>query len=97
MPEVSYVDGFNVPNYENRDPAPKYQMPLSPEDSMKLIQVPVEFRLELFASEPDIIKPITFSFDQRGRLWVIEAHRLPEPRAERRAGRGPDQDSRGHQ
>ena len=77
MPEVSYVDGFTVPNYENRDPAPKYQMPFSPDDSMKFIQHPAEFRLELFASEPDIIKPITFSFDQRGRLWVIEAIDYP--------------------
>jgi putative membrane-bound dehydrogenase-like protein len=77
MPEVSYVDGLTVPNYENRDPAPKYQMPFSPDDSMKFIQHPAEFRLELFASEPDIIKPITFSFDQRGRLWVIEAIDYP--------------------
>ena len=23
MPEVEYVDGFNVPNYEKRDPAPE--------------------------------------------------------------------------
>ena len=77
MPEVTFVDGFNVPNYEKRDPAPKYQMPLSPEDSMKFMQHPAEFRLELFASEPDIIKPITFSFDERGRLWVIEAIDYP--------------------
>ncbi len=77
MPEVSYVDGFTVPNYENRDPAPKYQMPFSPDDSMKFIQHPAEFKLELFASEPDIIKPITFSFDHRGRLWVIEAIDYP--------------------
>lgn len=77
MPDVTYVDGFNVPNYENRDPAPQYQMPFAPEDSMKFIQHPAEFRLELFASEPDIVKPITFSFDERGRLWVIEAHDYP--------------------
>ena len=30
MPAVTYVDGFNVPNYENRDPAPKYQLPFTP-------------------------------------------------------------------
>jgi type 1 glutamine amidotransferase len=54
MPDVVYVDGFNVPNYEKRDPPPKYQMPFSPADSMKFIQVPAEFRLELFASEPMI-------------------------------------------
>jgi putative membrane-bound dehydrogenase-like protein len=77
MPDVTYIDGFNVPNYENRDPAPQYQMPFSPEDSMKFIQHPAEFRLELFASEPDIVKPITFSFDERGRLWVIEAIDYP--------------------
>ena len=77
MPEVAYVDGFNVPNYEKRDPAPKYQMPFSPADSMKFIQVPAEFELQLFASEPDIVKPITFSFDERGRLWVIEAIDYP--------------------
>ncbi|MPY89377.1 MAG: dehydrogenase [Luteitalea sp.] len=77
MPEVSYVDGFNVPNYEKRDPPPKYQLPFTPEESMTLIQTPAEFRLELFASEPDIIKPISFSFDERGRLWVIETLDYP--------------------
>ena len=29
MPEVNYVDGMTVPNYENRDPAPKYQLPFA--------------------------------------------------------------------
>jgi putative membrane-bound dehydrogenase-like protein len=77
MPEVTYVDGLPVPNYENRDPAPKYQMPFTADDSMKFIQVPAEFKLELFASEPDIIKPISFSFDERGRLWIIEAINYP--------------------
>ncbi|MGI8671539.1 MAG: PVC-type heme-binding CxxCH protein, partial [Luteitalea sp.] len=77
MPAVVYVDGFNVPNYERRDPAPKYQMPFSPADSMNFIQVPAEFELQLFAHEPDVIKPITFSFDARGRLWVIEAIDYP--------------------
>ena len=85
MPEVEYVDGFNVPNYEKRDPAPKYQMPMSAADSQKFIQTPAEFKLELFAQEPMLGgKPITFSFDERGRLWVIEAVDYPEPRAARR-------------
>ena len=77
MPEVTYVDTFIVPNYEGRDPAPKYQMPFTPADSMKFIQVPAEFRLELFAEEPEINQPITFNFDERGRLWVIEAIDYP--------------------
>ena len=77
MPTVAYVEGFNVPNYENRDPAPKYQMPFTAPDSMKFITVPAEFSLELFASEPDIIKPISLNFDERGRLWIIEAIDYP--------------------
>jgi putative membrane-bound dehydrogenase-like protein len=76
-PGVVYVDGFNVPNYENRNPAPRYQLPFTPAESMKFIQTPAEFTIELFASEPDIIKPISFSFDERGRLWVIETTDYP--------------------
>jgi uncharacterized protein len=77
MPDVTYVDTFVVPNYENRDPVPKYQLPFTPDDSMKFIQVPAEFKLELFAKEPDIIEPIAFNFDERGRLWIIEAINYP--------------------
>ena len=77
IPPVTYVDGFNVPNYEQRDPAPKYQLPFTPPDAAKFIQAPGEFEVKLFASEPDIIKPITMAFDERGRLWVIEAMDYP--------------------
>ncbi len=77
MPGVTYVDGFNVPNYENRPDPPKFQMPFPPDQAEKFMQTPAEFRIELFASEPDIIKPITFTFDERGRLWVVEAMDYP--------------------
>lgn len=77
IPKLTYKEMANIPNYEKRDPAPKYQMPLSPEESMKLIQVPAGFGLELFASEPDIINPIAMNWDERGRLWVIETVDYP--------------------
>ena len=77
MPTVTYLDGFNVPNYENRDPAPKFQMPFTAEDAQRFMQTPAEFDVQLFASEPEIIKPITMSFDERGRLWVVEAMDYP--------------------
>ena len=41
------------------------------------MQTPAEFEVQLFAQEPDIIKPITMSFDERGRLWVVEAMDYP--------------------
>ncbi len=77
MPGITYVDGFNVPNYENRDPAPKFQLPFTPDDAQRFMQVPAEFEVRLFASEPDIVKPVTMAFDERGRLWVVEALDYP--------------------
>src|SRR5690348_7451649 len=46
-----------VPNYERRPEPVKYQAPLSPKDSMRYTQVPADFELQLFASEPDVTKP----------------------------------------
>ncbi|MCC9168193.1 PVC-type heme-binding CxxCH protein [Pontibacter harenae] len=76
LPTPTFSDA-DVPNYERRDPAPKFQHPLSPEESQKLVQVPVDFKLQLFASEPDIINPIAMAWDERGRLWVIETEDYP--------------------
>ena len=77
IPELTYEDRDNIPNYEKRDPAPKYQLPLSPQESEKHIQIPVGFELELFASEPDIINPVAMTWDEKGRLWVIETIDYP--------------------
>lgn len=77
MPVLQYRDEANIPNYEKRDPAPRFQLPLSPDSSAKLIQVPPGFELQLFASEPDIINPIAMAWDEKGRLWVIETVDYP--------------------
>ncbi len=77
MPTLVYRDQDGIPNYEKRSPAPRYQDPLTPEESAKLIQVPMGFELQLFASEPDIINPIAMEWDEKGRLWVIETVDYP--------------------
>ncbi|MDO6604772.1 PVC-type heme-binding CxxCH protein [Arenibacter palladensis] len=77
IPTLEYKEMANIPNYEKRDPAPKYQLPLTPNESAKLIQVPSGFKLELFASEPNIINPIAMNWDEKGRLWVIETVDYP--------------------
>ena len=77
LPTLAYRDADGIPNYEKRSPTPRYQNPLSPEESAKLIQVPVGFDLELFASEPNIINPIAMEWDEKGRLWVIETVDYP--------------------
>lgn len=77
LPEQHYRDIGPIPNYEKRDPAPRFQDPLSPEASKALSQVPPGFSLELFAAEPDIINPIAINWDEKGRLWVIETVDYP--------------------
>ena len=87
--DLSYSDAV-IPNYEKRDPPPKLQEPLSPELSQKFIQIPPGFELQLFASEPDIVNPITMAWDERGRLWVVETVDYPNSvRAD--DGQGDDQ------
>ena len=77
----------NIPNYERRPKPLEYQLPMSPQDSMAYTQVPVGFRLELFASEPDIVNPISMAWDERGRLWVAETIDYPNTVNDNREGR----------
>ncbi|CAM3333102.1 PVC-type heme-binding CxxCH protein [Zobellia roscoffensis] len=77
MPQLKYEERPNIPNYEKRNPPLKYQLPLAPDESAKLIQVPAGFELQLFAAEPDIINPIAANWDEKGRLWVIETVDYP--------------------
>ena len=76
FPTLEYSEA-KIANYEKRDPWPQLQAPLSPEESMKLIQVPPQFDLQLFASEPDIINPIAMNWDELGRLWILETVDYP--------------------
>src|SRR3954463_9163109 len=66
-----------VPNYERRPEPVKLQAPLAPKDSMRYTQVPADFDLQLFAAEPDLVKPIYIAWDERGRAWVVEARDYP--------------------
>ncbi len=83
--QPTYSDAV-IPNYERRNPPPKFQAPLTPQESMSLMQVPPGFELQLFASEPDIINPIFMNWDERGRLWVIETVDYPNEIKEGDAG-----------
>jgi putative membrane-bound dehydrogenase-like protein len=50
---------------------------LSGRDAAKAMTVPKGFSVKLGAAEPDIVRPIAFAIDDRGRLWVAEAHTYP--------------------
>jgi putative membrane-bound dehydrogenase-like protein len=40
--------------------------------------LPEGFRATLFAGEPDVVQPIAFTTDDRGRLWVVECYSYPQ-------------------
>jgi putative membrane-bound dehydrogenase-like protein len=70
----------NLPNYEQRPGQQMQQLPLSPEESVKHIQIPVDFTLDVFAHEPDVMHPIAMTWDERGRLFVLITKDYPNER-----------------
>ncbi|GLU53863.1 hypothetical protein Dfri01_33240 [Dyadobacter frigoris] len=71
----SQIVATNIQESSKEDPA-KIDFNKSPfltaQESMKKIQVEDGFEVKLVASEPLISTPVAFSFDQKGRMWVIE-------------------------
>lgn len=49
----------------------------TPEQEMDGFHLPPGFEINLYASEPDITKPINMEFDDRGRLWVTHSIEYP--------------------
>ena len=60
---------------------------LSAEEAARAMTLPKGFSVKLAAAEPDVVRPIAFALDDRGRLWVAEAHTYPMRAAE---GEGQD-------
>ena len=57
---------------ESREP-----QPTEPAASLDTIHVPDGFRVELAASEPQVLDPVAFDWDDDGRLWVVEMADYP--------------------
>lgn len=49
----------------------------TPEEERLGFVLPEGFEVTLFASEPDITKPMNMEFDDRGRLWVSQSSEYP--------------------
>src|ERR1041385_367740 len=46
--------------------------PKSPEEELATFQLPSDLEMQLVASEPMIQDPVVITFDEDGRLWVVE-------------------------
>jgi len=76
---------FDFPVYTNRPAgkqlsgqhAPATTPALSPEEAQKKFTLPKGFEIRLFASEPEVVNPVAMTWDERGRLWVLELYEYP--------------------
>jgi putative membrane-bound dehydrogenase-like protein len=57
--------------------APASTPALAPAEAQKRFKLPPGFEARLFAAEPDVINPVAMTWDDRGRLWVLELYEYP--------------------
>jgi putative membrane-bound dehydrogenase-like protein len=91
-----YCPAADLPKAPAKPAAPELLLPasdvykysgLSPEKAVEAMKLPEGFKAHLFAAEPDVVQPIAFTIDARGRLWVVEGMTYP-----RRAPEGQGKD-----
>jgi len=76
---------LGFPTYKNAPPgkqmsgqhAPATTPALSPEEAQQKFTLPPGFEIRLFASEPEVVNPVAMTWDERGRLWVVELYEYP--------------------
>jgi putative heme-binding domain-containing protein len=61
------------------EPEKKPSLPLSPSEAEKSFKLPDDLEIKCILSEPTIAQPLHISFDERGRLWLVEYRQYPEP------------------
>ena len=62
------------------------QKPIEARQTLERLGVPEGFAVSVFAAEPDIRNPIALSWDEQGRLWVLESTNYPHEHVGTEAG-----------
>ena len=58
---------------EKKDPIPEDSSPpKSPQEELETFEIEKGFKIQLVAAEPMVQDPIALTFDEDGRLWVVE-------------------------
>ena len=76
---------FDFPVYTNKPPGKQLSgqhaaastPALSPAEAQQRFKAPPGFEVRLFASEPMVVNPVAMTWDERGRLWVLELYEYP--------------------
>ena len=61
--------------------------PLPARVAAQKMTLPPGFKATLFAGEPDVVQPIAFCFDDRGRVWVAECLSYPNWESDPKKGK----------
>src|ERR1700733_8500822 len=61
--------------------------PVPPGEAAGKMTLPEGFNATLFCGEPDVVQPIAFTFDDRGRVWVAECLSYPNWQADPKGGK----------
>ena len=59
--------------------APLFAQGFTPDEAVKRMTLPEGFSVRAVATEPMIRQPLSMSFDNRGRLWVLQYLQYPNP------------------
>lgn len=55
------------------------EKPLSPAESLARFKIADDLEIEQVLAEPIVRQPVNLSFDERGRLWVVQYLQYPQP------------------
>lgn len=58
--------------------------PISADDSLAQFHLHPKLKIELVASEPEVVDPVAIAFDADGRMWVVEMRDYPNGPAKER-------------
>jgi putative membrane-bound dehydrogenase-like protein len=77
---LSFVGAAMEPTLSSND-LPRFP-PVAPEAALRTFKVRRGFHMELVAAEPNVISPVAVSFDENGRMFVVEMVDYSERRDE---------------
>ncbi|MGB8170357.1 MAG: PVC-type heme-binding CxxCH protein [Chthoniobacteraceae bacterium] len=67
---------YNPLQDKNRPIATTESVP--PAEAAKKMTLPPGFSVQVVAAEPEVVQPVAYTIDDRGRLWVVENTNYPE-------------------
>src|SRR5882762_2668899 len=74
---VGLASSFGAGRQLSGDYAPASRAALAAEQARASFKVPLGFEVRLFAAEPEVVNPVAMTWDERGRLWVLELYEYP--------------------